>query len=242
MKTIVLYILSLLCFNLYADAGELSLTAPPLREQPLIDSIYRIGGNIIVCTEAYDQTDHEWSNLYWQLNQDSTGKLWIASGLAHIVIRRAGLHLYDGKTITPIISESKAVVYDNNNMPVFDDFPDEGQKENIGKPIVAFSKIGDITGITINSKGEIVIVASEVGILAYAAGNTLRNLWKGSLRIEYKSPGFITVTGPQGIVEKDEILYVASRSLGVICFEKLVDGNYLPVRQIVFDLSSEKKK
>jgi|GEM_PF-4788652 len=160
------------------------------------------------------------------IRQDSKGGIWIASGLSHLGMRDAGLHFYDGQKISGIVSQRYFF-----------------EKELKSKSGVAISlhKSTEISGMTVNSKDEVVIVAAEAGLFSYTIGNPFRSLWEGSLYITYNMTDYSVGSFPQGIVEKGKKLYVASRSLGVFCFEIFEKGKYIPTKQIVFKRSSSNK-
>jgi len=147
------------------------------------------------------------------IDQDSKGRIWIASSLAHLAQKQAGLYLSDGKTVSAIIS------MDNT----FSEKGSRGEQAMIGLP--GTTQIG---GITVNPMGEVIIVASEVGLFSYSLHKPLLALWKGSLAVNDKW----SKSYPRGIIRKGNKLYIASTSLGVILFEKKQDGRYVPARQI----------
>jgi hypothetical protein len=150
------------------------------------------------------------------IDQDAKGMIWIAGRRSF----QGGLYSYDGKTITPIISESDLA------------------KENVDHKVVMFDNSPRFDGVTVNSNGDVIFIAEDIGIFSHSTGNFLRSLFVGDLRVQYEMPGDIIIgSDPQGIIEKGENLYIASRSLGVFCFEKTADGNYVPIRQIIFNES-----
>jgi hypothetical protein len=153
------------------------------------------------------------------IDQDSEGRLWIAGSLLY---EECGLYSYDGKTMSPVVSESNL----------------ENEKERVNGDLIIFDNSPRFEGVIINSNDEAVFIYSDAGLFSYTPGKPLTNLWEGNLDIEYRmpnEPNVIIISGPQGIVEKGKVLYLAERSLGVICFEKIADGKYVPVKQITFD-------
>ncbi|MCI5146356.1 MAG: hypothetical protein D3923_12715, partial [Candidatus Electrothrix sp. AR3] len=153
------------------------------------------------------------------IDQDSKGRVWIASGLSHLGLRQAGLHYYDGKAVTEIILQNNIVLK-------------KGESKNV--VTTSLPKSTEFSGMIVNSNDEIVVVAAEIGLLSYTIGKSPKTLWEGNLYISYDMPTYGVGSFPQGIVEKEKKLYVASRSLGVFLFEALGDGKYIPTKQIVF--------
>ena len=139
--------------------------------------------------------------------------------MGHLRLKKAGLYVYDGKSIKKIIShkniKSKVAGKD-------------------GQALICFSKPTSIGGMIVNFKDEVVLVASEIGLFSYKPGQFLKNLWIGKLIIRYKMPTYQVSSSPQGIVELGNKLYVASRSLGVFSFETHDSGKIYPIKQIVF--------
>ncbi|MBN1570117.1 MAG: hypothetical protein JXA73_19900 [Acidobacteria bacterium] len=154
------------------------------------------------------------------INLDSKDGIWIAGGLSHMVGRQASLHYYNGKTVRPIIFAN--------------DFHEKNGKQAIRSEVV-LPKPTAINGMTINAEDDVLLVASEAGLFSYAADKPLSILWSGNLYITYERPGVIVGGFPQGVVEKDRHLYVASRSLGVFRFDAIGSTAYIPVKQIIFE-------
>ena len=117
------------------------------------------------------------------IDQDSKRNIWIGGGLAHLAGRGAWLYCYNGQTITTIISEGMYSEQINRN------------KRSIA---ITLPKPTDIAGITVNSKDEVVIVASDSGLFSYTVGKPLRSLWEGNLYIRYQIPGVSVGSFPQG--------------------------------------------
>ena len=146
------------------------------------------------------------------LKQDPQGRTWIA-GWSCLRSEESQLYLYDGKIVTPVLS--MAGIYSKIGI-------------DANAALIRFPKWYEFGGITINPKGEVIIVSSDAGLISFAAGKSLRSLWKGSLVVNDRW----RESFPQGIVQKDDRLYLASSSLGVFLFEKKNDGSYVPTRQI----------
>lgn len=156
------------------------------------------------------------------INKDSKGNVWIAGSLMRAGSFEGAIYFYDGHTITPVVKES--------------DFKKAKEDESF------ITNAPRLDGITINSNDEAVIAGRHAGLFSYTIGGPIKQLWKGSLYISYEMPGYEVGSSPMGIVEKGNKLYVASSSIGVLCFEKTAEGRYIPIKQITFDKKSTNKK
>lgn len=157
------------------------------------------------------------------IDQDAERRVWIASGLSHLGLREAGLHVYDGKEVTAIISQRGV-----------GDGPKEQKEED---PLLSLREETEISGMIVHPQGEVIFVATEGGILSYRVGHPPKRLWDGNLGITYGGTQCSTGSYPQGIAVNGNSLYIASRSLGVFRFERDEDERYRPQEQILFHLT-----
>jgi hypothetical protein len=154
------------------------------------------------------------------------GGIWIASGSSHLGLEEAGLHFYNGKTVTSIISQEGFM-------------GKEDEDKNRG--LLSLPQSSEISGIAVNPTGGVVILASTVGLFMYSTEKALEVLWKGKIGTIYSMPDCRVCSYPEGVVEKDGSLYIATGSLGVICFEKQNNGKYIPTKQILFKGNTSKE-
>lgn len=145
-------------------------------------------------------------------NRDGT--VWAATGLAHMGLLESGLLQDDNSGTVGMISDS-----------------------NYSGSSGSFSLPGetDISGVAVGPRGFPYIAATSLGVFE-VSNSGLQEIFHANLRVEYKSqdPGSTLIVGsaPQGMVVPDEgTIVLATRSTGVLVFERQTDG--FGVRQII---------
>jgi len=140
-----------------------------------------------------------------EIKQDPDGIVWIAGGLSHKASEAANLYRYTKGKITVVISQ----------YGIGGALPKKSEETLAELPAST-----DITGLAISKDGKPVILASRIGILEYSGGK-FSSLIPSDFYSRYRSFGSF----PQGMLIRNDDIYVGSRSLGVFEFKKK-DGGY----------------
>lgn len=151
--------------------------------------------------------------------QDAQGTVWIATGLSHLLIEAGALWRFDKGRLRSVFAQ---------------ELMDDVIKEDSGATKEARLTLGEVSGLAIGASGDILLVANRVGIVRLSSGGRLEPLWRGELDVFYQEGQFGVSSSPQGVVEHRGVLYVATRSLGVLKFVKDADGRTQPTMQIGF--------
>jgi len=142
------------------------------------------------------------------------GTVWVATGLAHLSGREAGLLQDDDSGTTELISQS-----------------------NYRGSSGSFSLPGDtdISGLALGPRGFPYVAATALGVFE-VSNSGLAEVLRADLRIRYTLRELGSTIGvgssPQGMVVPDEgTIVLATRSTGVLVFRRQIDG--FDVRQIL---------
>jgi hypothetical protein len=142
------------------------------------------------------------------LGRDSKGRVWIACGDDHFGADDAGLFVFDGETVRTIVDSTDGSSVDGTT--------------ELPKP-------SSLSGLVVGASDEVLIVANRIGLLSYRDG-VLGLLWDGSFEGSSRA-GVIVVSLSGAVVAKGDSLYVDGGLFGIIRFDCLASGRYVPVAQ-----------
>lgn len=140
------------------------------------------------------------------LEYSSKGVLWVATGLAHLSLRKSGIYKYQNAKMHQLLWSQ----------------PSLSLKEN-----------SDLSTFCLKNAEEPFFVASEYGVFKISSGN-LEEVLKSKLYLTYSIKDYLVGSSPVGMyVDKNNTMFIAQSTLGVFLYTKTKDT--YTFRQITFD-------
>jgi len=132
--------------------------------------------------------------------------IWIATGLAHMAAERSGIYKYKNKSLQEILWS---------------------------KPSLSLPKKSDLSAFCLNNKEEPLFVASILGVFKIES-DKLKQVINANLYISYSMKDYSVGSFPEAMyADKNDNLFIASRSLGVFLYTKT--GNGYKFTQLTFE-------